>query len=96
MAQRSQGACCGCIFGIIAIIVVLALIAGFVLSKLYTIEQVGLADTPGILANFDAKYSQEDTFRTQNMQNWKVWDILVWIVKSGNHEPKEAEPFKLF
>lgn len=96
MARMSQSACCGCIFGIIAVIVVLALIAGFVLSKIYTIEQVGLADKEGILSNFDEKYAQEDTFRSLGMETWKVWDVIVWIVKSGNHEPSTAEPFKLF
>ncbi|MCI7402022.1 MAG: hypothetical protein MSH40_05035 [Christensenella sp.] len=96
MANSVTSSCFGCVFGIIAIIVIIALILGFVLSKIYTIEQAGLADREGLLSQFDDKYEQQDTFRSLGMENWKIWDVLLWIIKSGNHEPKEAKPSKIF
>ena len=96
MANSVTSSCFGCVFGIIAIIVIIALILGFVLSKIYTIEQAGLADREGLLSQFDDKYEQQDTFRSLGMENWKIWDVILWIIKSGNHKPKEAEPLKIF
>ena len=96
MASNVSSSCFGCVFGIIVIIVIIALIIGFVLSKIYTIEQVGLADKEGLLSQFDSKYDEKETFRSLGMENWKVWDIIMWIIKSGNYEPKPSDPLKIF
>ena len=70
----------------LAVIVVLIVIA-IVISKYITIEQVGLADTQGILSRFSDAYTQEDTFRTAGVADWKVYDVFMWIIKSGDYSP---------
>ena len=86
--NKSSNGCCGCIFGAIAILVVIVLVAGFFISKYVTVEQVGLADTPGILSRFSDTYSPEETFRDAGLAGWKVYDVLMWIIKSGDYAPQ--------
>ena len=88
--NKSSNGCCGCIFGAIAILVVIVLVVAFFVSRYVTIEQVGLADTPGILYRFSDTYSPEDTFRSVGMANWKAYDILMWIIKSGEYTPASS------
>ena len=85
--SKSRSGCCGCVFGIIAVIVVIALVAGFFISKYVTVEQVNLADTPGILHRFNEDYDKDATLRSVGMENWKVYDVIVWIIKSGDYDP---------
>ncbi len=85
--SKSSSGCCGCVSGIIIAILVLALIVAFFVSKYVTVEQIKLADTPGILSRFSDAYTQEDTFRSQGMEKWKVYDVLLWIMKSGEYTP---------
>ena len=86
--SKNGGGCCGCLSGIIClVIVVVLLVAAFFISKYITVEQIGLADTTGILSRFDDSYAQDATFRTEGMENWKVYDIMMWIIKSGEYSP---------
>ena len=87
MADRKSNGCCGCIFGAIAVIIVLLLIVGFFVSKYITCEKIGIADTPGILHRFNDTYPNEATLRSEGMENWKVYDFMMWIIKSGNYQP---------
>ncbi len=87
--NKSHGGCCGCVSMIITVVVLIALlVAAFFISKYITIDQIGLADTTGILSRFSDAYSPEATFRTEEMADWKVYDILMWIVKSGEYSPQ--------
>ncbi len=69
------------------VFLVILLVVAFIVSKYITIEQVGLADKEGILSRFSDTYTQEDTFRSEGMASWKVYDVLMWIVKSGEYAP---------
>ena len=87
--NKSNGGCCGCVSMIITVVVLIALlVAAFFISKYITIDQIGLADTAGILSRFSDNYSDEATFRTEGMADWKVYDILMWIIKSGEYSPQ--------
>ena len=86
--NRPRGGCCNFVSGIISLaVIIVLLVAAFFISKYITIEQVGLADKPGILSRFNDSYAYEDTFRSQGMENWKVYDVLMWIIKSGEYAP---------
>ena len=88
MANNKSGGCCSCLSGIICLlIVVIIMVAAFFVSKYITVDQIGLADKPGILARFDDKFSQEDTLRSVGMADWKVYDVMMWIIKSGDYVP---------
>jgi len=85
--RRSRSGCCGCVFGAIVVVVIIVLVAAFFVSKYVTIDQIGIADKPGIVSRFSDSYSDEDTFRTLGMANWKVYDVFMWIIKSGDYSP---------
>jgi len=85
--NKSGNGCCGCIFGAIAILIVIVLVLGFFVSRYITVEQIGIADTPGILYRFSDTYTQEDTLRSAGLADWKVYDVLMWIIKSGDYTP---------
>ena len=86
--ERRSGGCCSCLSGIIALVLlVILVVAAIFVSKYISIEQIGLADKPGILSRFSDSYSQEDTFRSVGMANWKVYDVVMWIIKSGEYAP---------
>jgi len=87
MADRKSNGCCGCVFGVIAVIIVLVLIAGFFVSKYVTCEKIGIADSEGILHRFNESYPNEATLRSEGMENWKVYDFMMWIIKSGDYQP---------
>ena len=87
--NKSGGGCCSCLSGFICLVViVIILVAAFFVSKYITVEQIGIADTPGILSRFDDSFAQDATLRSEGMENWKVYDVLMWIVKSGNYVPQ--------
>ena len=87
--NKSHGGCCGCVSMIItAVVLIVILVAAFFVSKYITIDQIGLADTPGILSRFSDTYADDATFRSVGMAEWKVYDILMWIVKSGEYSPQ--------
>ena len=49
--NRPRGGCCNFVSGIISLaVIIVLLVAAFFISKYITIEQVGLADKPGILS----------------------------------------------
>ena len=87
MANKSSGGCFGCIFGVIIVIVIIALIVGFFVSKYVTCDQIGIADKAGILHRFNETYPEEATLRTEGMADWKVYDFMMWIIKSGEYQP---------
>ena len=86
--ERRSGGCCSCVTGIIGLVlIVILVVAAIFVSKYISIDQVGLADTPGILCRFSDSYTQEATFRTEGMEKWKVYDVVMWIIKSGEYTP---------
>ena len=86
MKSNTGNTCCGCFGGIIVLLIILALVLGFVISRFVSVDQAGIADQEGILSRFDDKYSESDTLRSQGMENWAVWDFVMWIIKSGDYE----------
>ena len=88
MANNKSGGCCSCLSGLIClVIIVIIFAAAFFVSKYITIDQIGLADKPGILSRFNDSFSQEDTFRSVGMADWKVYDVMMWIIKNGDYAP---------
>lgn len=85
--NKSSSGCFGCLFGVILVIVVIVLVAGFFISKYITCDQIGIADKTGILHRFNETYPEEASLRTEGMENWKVYDFIMWIVKSGDYQP---------
>lgn len=95
--NKTGSSCCGCLIAFVLIALLLVLIAAFAFSKIFTINEMDskfgttMADQEGILYNFDAtKYKETDTFRSIGLDNWKLWDVFVWIIKSGNYTPSYA------
>ena len=87
MANKSSNGCCGCIIGAIVVIVIIVLALCFVASRFVTIEQIGFADKTGILHRFNETYPEEATLRTEGMEGWRVYDFIMWVIKSGNYQP---------
>lgn len=87
MANKSSNGCFGCVFGIIIALLIIALVVGFFVSKYVTCDQIGIADKDGILHRFNETYPEEATLRTEGMANWKVYDFIMWIIKSGDYVP---------
>ena len=85
--SKSGNGCCGCVFGIIFALIVIILVAGFFVSKYVTVDQIKIADVPGILSRFSDAYAPEDTLRSIGMADWKVYDVIMWIIKSGDYTP---------
>ena len=74
----------------IIMLIIIALVLVFLVSRFVTVEQIGLADKEGVLSQFDDSYAETDTFRSLGMANWTAWDMFMWIIKSGNYEPGQA------
>ena len=85
---------CGCISAVIVLVVIVVVAAFLIGSRFITMENldswgVHIVDQEGLLSQFDSEhFTNEDTLRSQGMASWKVWDVMMWIIKSGDYQPE--------